>query len=161
MTELVKEDAHRKAIDQIAGYWSSFILNLILIVLALGVMADGDAISETPLAWLPWLFNGVIIAVSLFLYPAFATGYLIALAVIAGAALIYMPSCIATCLVATAIGIEPALPYSGSSLDYWFWPAFAFLYIILWALGGLFFSFRHYRKAAENEQQSILAGADG
>lgn len=145
MTTLSTEEHRVDPLERIAGFWTAFILNLMLIVLAIGLMMDRQELSETPMVWLPWLFNLLILVVALWKYGEFAVGYLMGIALFAVATILYMPSCIGTCLVVGMIGFAPDIPYYGSNLEYWFWPAFFILYVCLWALIGVYFSFRHYR----------------
>lgn len=139
-----------KAVELISGYWTGFIVNLILIMVSLVFLSEGQSLSNTPMIWLPWAINALIFIGAIIMAPDFLIGYLIALAALFVAVLLYIPSCMATCIVATAFGLEPDV-IAPSGLEYWFWPLFFILYAGVWLAASAHFSHRHFEKAARKD----------
>jgi hypothetical protein len=158
MEDNCSESASQQAIGTITGYWVGFLLNVVLITLSIILIGEGETLTETPMIVLPWVINGAMIAIAIAKYPRFLTGYVISLAAVVVAALVYMPSCMATCMVAIILGMEPDGVGFSNGLDFWFWPFFFVIYLCLWLVGGLIFSRRYYKKALEKEGATAPEG---
>jgi len=139
-----KLDNQRK-VDRIAGYWAAFILNVTLILLIMIPSNQGKDVLNSPseiMIWFPWLANGLIMVISLLTNAQFAIGYLTAIGVLVVATILFVPSCMAACITAEALGLEPDANVNSNNLLE-IWPIFNMLYIIFWFLIGVFFTRRY------------------
>jgi len=138
-----------KAVERITGYWTGFVVNLILIMVSLVILSEGQSLSNTPMIWLPWVINALILIGAIIKSPNFLTGYLIALAALGAASLLYVPSCMAACIAASALGMV-----NDYGPDDGFFVFFFILYAGLWLAAGAYFSQRHYEKTVDKDSDN-------
>jgi hypothetical protein len=151
MKRKIYETKCDKRKDQLAGFWIFTIVNVpILVFVAVNELLSTitfQTISSsdwftTAVTILPWVINLVIISVGLLLRPQFATGFLVALAMWAIASFLYVPSCMATCIV---IGGD----YDSESFFY----CFTGLYLLIWLGLGAWRSYKLYNRDCLTESE--------
>jgi hypothetical protein len=147
-----------KRTDQIIGFWSFPVLNLIILfltpagrefILALlvaGALAGG--VTTSSLGALPWIANAVFVSWALLFRPQVAVGYLVSLAGLIAGSLLYTISCLATCIMLQ--GIDPI--GGGSEL---FLIAFPTVFWGVWLILGVVGSVRLYRKACGDRSDEV------
>lgn len=147
-----RKSDHKEPVFPVAGYWTAFFINVFALAPTVGLMFEGKGISGTPLAWIPWLVNLVIIIGSLWWFPGFAIGYLLGVTVAFAAALSFMPSCVGACSIGIAMG---------DSMGMLVFVCLMILFILFWLAVGVLFSKYTFRQAGTTKRSRPPSGDAG
>lgn len=143
MKKMAHDEKLDSAVARIAGFWVAYFVNVLIISLFLVKMDEVGDLSSSPLFMaLPWAVNGLFLAALMTRSPRYGLGYLIGLGFLVVEAVLYVPSCFASCMALTAVGLEPDV----NTLDpFVVW--FTLSYVVAWCLAGLGLSIWHFKRA--------------
>ena len=159
--------------NRVAGFWAAALVNIFLLLWTLLYPQLFEFIGFSPTATsqvvtgLPWLLNGFLVFGSLVVNPQFTIGYMVSLAFVGSAALLYLPSCLATCLTMSIV-VEGAADLNAPRLGM-NWPdnldtlegfliCFTALYVVFWLAGGLLWSRRMLKGSKPKLRNTLRHG---
>jgi hypothetical protein len=136
-----------RALFRLVGFWASTVVNLLfLIPVAINSDEYGlPSMEEYPLPLLiPWVVNGILLlGPSIIVSSEFAVGYITSLGILAVASLLYVPSCLVTCIITGGV-LEIISLDLGQAFS--FPECFLLMYVLAWLAMAGWFSQRIYRR---------------
>lgn len=93
---------------QIMGFWAFPLVNIPLGIILWSISQKIDSPLPTLVLALPWLVNGIVLALAFLLRPDFAVGYIAfigaAVAVVTALSVVFVAACFVSILSAAVIG---------------------------------------------------------